>query len=103
MILMIITSFYLPIKHIFNLYTFPLIQLDGNFMVITQPFQIRYVYNLNKISLVKPFLKSVFFLHNGFPVLINLHALPESERNQFIDTICTGYRISQNGNVDTLE
>ncbi|HFD13376.1 MAG TPA: hypothetical protein ENJ32_13050 [Crenotrichaceae bacterium] len=85
-IIVIMISFvvYFPVRHICDLYTFPMVEIDHGVMVVTEPFQGRQVYALKKITKVKAFLKSVFFLHNGFPVVINLHGLQEEERKDIV-------------------
>ncbi len=83
----VICGFFFPLKHLRNLYIFPPIQLDDNFIVVNQPFQNRCVYTLKQISNVKVFLKSVIFLHNSFPVLLNLNSLDESERIYIVERL----------------
>ncbi len=102
--LLVIFVFYFPVKHLCNLYAFPFIEIDDNFMVLTQSFQSRNVYTLNQITSVKPIMKSIFFMHNGFPVLINIHALTERERKHFLEIIevSTSNRASQNHNANTV-
>jgi hypothetical protein len=99
---LIIFVFYYPVKHVYELYIFSLIEIDNNFLVLTQPFQRRSVYTLNQITSVKPFFKSVFFLHNRFPVLINIQTLTERERKQLLKIITTSSKTSQHHNVDTV-
>ncbi|MEE9344946.1 MAG: hypothetical protein V3U88_05005 [Methylococcales bacterium] len=100
--LFIFAAVYFPIKHVSDLYTFPFIEIDDNFMVLTQSFQSRSVYTLNQITSVKAFMKSVFFVHNGFPVLINVHTLTDRERKHLLDVIEASGSSSQHHNVDTV-
>jgi len=76
----VLVLFAFPIRHLRNLYNFPSIELDNNFMVVNQPFQNRSVYTLSNVGYVKPFLKSVLFLHNGFPAIINMNNIVENDR-----------------------
>lgn len=80
-------AFFFPIKHLYQIYTFPLIEIDNNFMVYNHPFQQRVVYNLNKISSVKHFSTLVFFFHNGFPTLVSTRGLSESDQKSLLETL----------------
>lgn len=65
---------YFPATHLINLYSFPSVIIDDNFLVVTTSFQKRRVYTLNKITNVHKFFSAIFFLHNNLPVLIKIES-----------------------------
>lgn len=73
-------SIIFPLRHLRDLYIFPLVAIDQHFIVANQPLQPRRVYTLSKVTHVQPFLKSVFFLHNSFPALLTMNTLTKDER-----------------------
>lgn len=81
-VLMLFTLWFIALRHLHTVYSFPLIQIDQNFLVVCEPLSKRGVYNLNRISNPKRFLKSIYFAHNGWPVIINLHSLSEAEKEE---------------------
>lgn len=76
-----------PLQHLRNLYVFPLLEIDDNFVVVNQILQKRAVYTLKQITKVRPLFKSVLFIHNGFPVLLNMNSLTESDRLNVINIL----------------
>lgn len=83
--------FYFPIKHVAQLYTFPLIEIDNNFLVYNHFLQQRVVYNLDKISSVKHFSNAVFFVHNGFPTLISTRGLSKTDHKAFLEILVSSH------------
>ena len=80
-------SFLFPVMHLKNLYCFPPIEIDQNFMVVNQPFQNRKAYTLKNITWIHKFLKGVIFIHNGFPTLVNVGSSNKEDVLQIIELI----------------
>ncbi len=78
--LILLVLWFVVLRQLHTVYLFPLIQIDENFLVVCELLSKRKVYNLTNISNSKRFLKSVYFAHNGWPVMINLHRLSQRER-----------------------
>lgn len=83
-IVMVSFIWIFPLQHLRNLYNFPTLEIDDNFLVVNQIFQKRAVYTLKKITLVKPFMKSALLIHNGFPVLLNMNSLEKDDRKKVV-------------------
>jgi len=79
---MLLVLWFVVLRHLHTVYSFPFIQVDENFLVLCDLFSKRKVYNVEKISNAKKFLKSIYFAHNGWPVFINLHTLSNLEREK---------------------
>ncbi len=86
-LLMSLFVFIFPAIHIRNLYSFPPAEMDENFLVINQPLQNRKAYTLKNITWVRKFLKSIIFMHNGFPVLFNVGSLNNQEVSKIVELI----------------
>ena len=78
----LLVLWFVVLKHLHTVYSFPLIEIDQNYLVVCDLFLKRKVYNLNKISNPKKFMKSAYFSYNGWPALINLHTLSSIEREK---------------------
>lgn len=82
-----IMVFAIPYRHLRNLYMFPPIEMDHNFMVVNQSFQKRCVYRLDAITWMKTIFKSVILVHNGFPAIVHLSFLTDKERSEIMSIL----------------
>lgn len=89
-VILIFFVWYISIKHLHTLYSFPKIQIDQDFFILCECFSRRRVYNLENISGVKCFSKSIYFKHNGWFVVINLTSLTEEEQDKLFQLLKTG-------------
>ena len=78
----VLIAWYVSLRYLHTLYTFPNIQIDSNFLVVNDPLSKRKIYNLNKISNFKYFLNTIYFKHNSWSVFINLNSLTKAEREE---------------------
>jgi len=74
-------------RYLRNLYVFPPIEIDQNFMVVNQPYLKRSVYRLDVITWTKRIFKSVILIHNGFPAIVHLDSLSEEERIEIMSIL----------------
>ncbi len=86
-ILITFFSFFFPAIHIRNLYSFPPIEIDENFLVVNQPLQNRKVYTLKNITWMRRFLKAIIIMHNGFPALINVGSTNKQDASRIIELV----------------
>lgn len=82
MTVMLFVLWFVVFRHLHTVYFFPFIQIDENFLVVCDMLSKRKVYNLTKISNARRVFKAVYFVHIGWPVMINLHGLPQKEREE---------------------
>ena len=73
---------FVILRHLHLLYSYPLIQFDENFLIFSEMLSGRKVYNLEDISKPKKVFNSVFFIYNGWPAFLNLYELTNQEREQ---------------------
>lgn len=70
-------------------YSFPLIQIDHAFFVVTRPFLGQQAFRLDRVSQARLFMGALLYLnHNGWPVILNLQGLTRQEREEFVETLC---------------
>ena len=85
--ILIFLVWYIYLKHLHTAYSFPYIQIDPNFFVVCEYFSRRRVYNLEKVSSAKRFLKLIYFKHNNWSVVISLASLTEDEREKLYELL----------------
>ena len=73
--------------HIRNLYNFPPIEIDENFLVVNQPLQNRKVYTLKNITWMRKFLRAIIIIHNGYPALVNVGSRNKQDALKIIELI----------------
>ncbi len=79
--------FLFSAAHIKNIYEFPPVQIDENFLIVSRPLQKRVAFTLDKITTVKRFINSVIIIHNGIPALLNFNSLCNEEVSEIVDLI----------------
>jgi len=92
-LVVIIFVFVIPSIHIKNLYLFPPVEMDENFLIVNQPLQKRVAYTLRKVTWERAFLRGVFLLHNGVPTFINFHSLSREEVSKILSLIRANKKI----------
>ncbi len=93
-ILMSAIVFFIPTVHIKNIYVFPPVEIDNNFLVVNQPFQKRAVYTIKSITWIKVIFRGVIMVHNGIPAFVNLNSISKEEMVSLIDLIKAANRVA---------
>ena len=63
------------LRHLHELYEYPLVEVSEKYLIITAPLRKRSIYELSKIRRVHMFGPSVFFTHMGWPAIATLRGL----------------------------
>lgn len=83
-LLMIAAALGFPLRHLWNLYTLPQVELDDHFLVANEVFRNRRVLTMSRISRIRVCRGAVFLIHNGFPLLPNLQSLNDEDRAEVL-------------------
>ena len=78
---------FLAIRHLHNVYTFPLITIDGSLIAVMEPMFNRKVFERDRVTRVILLRHVLLFLHNGWPMMISLWELSSDEREQVVDIL----------------
>lgn len=75
------------LRHLHNLYQYPLVEIADKYMIITEPLRKRVPYEVKKIGRVRLFGKALFFTHRGWPAIATLHGVDSDQRSELVRTL----------------
>jgi hypothetical protein len=67
------------LRHLHELYEYPLVEINDKYMIVTAPFSKRGTYELSRIHRVWVFGPSVFFTYMGWPTFLTIRGLREEQ------------------------